>query len=208
MRDRTATSALAFGLFWALFAGTTIPCPAAPFDSVRLAPVAGPTRVPYGWEDFCRRYAAECSGGPLVPVDIELTPEKLKQVERVHKRVNARVKPMPDMKHWGFIDRWSYPTDGKGDCEDFALLKRKLLMKVGFPRQSLLMTVVKDERNEGHAVLTVKTTAGEFVLDNMNDEVKPWNRTAYRFVKRQSQVDQNIWVQIGDPTAAPDYVSR
>ncbi|MGH6936443.1 MAG: transglutaminase-like cysteine peptidase, partial [Methylocella sp.] len=72
----------------------------------------------------------------------------------------------------------------------------------------LLMTVVKDERDEGHAVLTVKTNAGEFVLDNMNDEVKPWDRTGYRFVKRQSQTDQNLWVQLGDPTAAPDYVSR
>jgi predicted transglutaminase-like cysteine proteinase len=42
----------------------------------------------------------------------------------------------------------------------------------------------------------------------LNDEVKPWNRSGYRFVKRQSQTDQNIWLQIGDPTAAPDYVSQ
>ncbi|MCI0735811.1 MAG: transglutaminase-like cysteine peptidase, partial [Beijerinckiaceae bacterium] len=137
-----------------------------------------------------------------------LSPEKLKQIERVHKWVNARVTPVPDMEHWGIIDKWNYPADGKGDCEDFTLLKRKLLMEEGLPRQALLMTIVKDERNEGHAVLTVKTTSGEFVLDNMNDDVKPWSRTGYRFVKRQSQIDQNIWVQIGDPAAVPDYVSR
>ena len=70
------------------------------------------------------------------------------------------------------------------------------------------MTVVKDEHNEGHAILTVKTDSGDFVLDNLNDEVKLWNRTGYHFVKRQSQTDQNVWVRIGDPTAAPDYVSR
>jgi predicted transglutaminase-like cysteine proteinase len=38
--------------------------------------------------------------------------------------------------------------------------------------------------------------------------VKLWSKTGYRFVKRQSQTDQNVWVQIGAPAAAPDYVSR
>ena len=74
-------------------------------------------------------------------------------------------------------------------------IKRKILIDEGFPRQALLMTIVKDEHDEGHAILTVKTNAGDFVLDNLNDEVKPWNRTGYRFVKRQSQTDQNVWLQ-------------
>jgi predicted transglutaminase-like cysteine proteinase len=172
------------------------------------ATVGGPTSVPYGWADFCRRYAGECDGGPLAPLDVNLTPQAMKEIERVDKWVNAHVKPVSDMEHWGVIDQWDYPTDGKGDCEDYALFKRKILMGEGFPRQALLMTVVKDEHDEGHAILTVKTNAGDFVLDNLNDEVKPWNRTGYRFVKRQSQTDQNVWLQIGVPTAAPDYVSQ
>jgi predicted transglutaminase-like cysteine proteinase len=172
------------------------------------APISGPASVPYGWADFCRRYAGECDSGPFAPLDVNLTPKTMKEIERVGKWVNAHVKPVSDIEHWGVIDQWDYPTDGKGDCEDYALFKRKILMGEGFPRQALLMTVVKDGQNEGHAILTVKTNAGEFVLDNLNDEVKPWNRTGYRFVKRQSQPDQNLWVQIGDPTAAPDYVSR
>ncbi len=210
MKYRTATTALAFGLSWASFTGigAEFPCDAAQFDVGRPPPIGGPTTVPYGWDDFCRRYGEECSGGPLQPLNIELTPENLRKIERVQRWVNSLVKPVPDMKHWGIIDKWNYPTDGKGDCEDFALLKRKLLMEEGFPRQSLLMTVVKDEHNEGHAVLTVKTTAGELILDNMNDGVLSWDQTGYRYVKRQSQTDQNIWEQIGDPSAAPDYVSR
>jgi predicted transglutaminase-like cysteine proteinase len=67
------------------------------------------------------------------------------------------------------------------------------------PRQALLITIVRDEMGEGHAVLTVKTTRGEVILDNMNDDIKPWSRTKYRFVKRQSQEDQNVWVGIGAP---------
>jgi predicted transglutaminase-like cysteine proteinase len=182
-------------------AGATSPAP------VLDAPAGGPTSVPYGWANFCLRYSGECDSGPLPPLDVILTPNAMKEIERVDRWVNSHVKPAPDAD-WGVIDKWDYPADGEGDCEDYALFKRKILMEEGFPRQALLMTVVKDERNEGHAVLTVKTNGGEFVLDNMNDEVKPWNRTGYRFVKRQSQTDQNLWVQVGGLTAAPDYVSR
>ncbi|MGC2223042.1 MAG: transglutaminase-like cysteine peptidase [Methylocella sp.] len=144
---------------------------------VSYAPAGGPASVPYGWADFCRRYAGECDGGSLAPLDVNLTPRAMKEIERVDKWVNAHVKPVPDLEHWGVIDQWDYPADGKGDCEDYALFKRKILMDEGFPRQALLMTVVKDEHDEGHAILTVKTNAGEFVLDNLNDEVKSWDRT-------------------------------
>jgi predicted transglutaminase-like cysteine proteinase len=171
-------------------------------------PAGAATEVPYGWAEFCRRYAGECGGGLTPPRDVDLTPEELKMIERVNKWVNSHVKPVSDMEHWGVIDQWDYPYDGTGDCEDYALFKRKILIDEGLPRQALLMTVVRDEHNEGHAVLTVKSDGGDFVLDNLNDDVKLWNKTGYRFVKRQSQTDQNVWVQIGDPAAAPDYVSR
>jgi predicted transglutaminase-like cysteine proteinase len=171
-------------------------------------PAGGATDVPYGWADFCRRYVSECGGGWIPPRDVILTPGKRKMIEGVNKWVNAHVQPISDMEHWGVLDQWDYPYDGTGDCEDYALLKRKILIDEGLPRQALLMTVVRDEQNEGHAVLTVKTDGGDFILDNLNDEVKLWNKTGYRFVKRQSQTNQNVWAQIGDPAAAPDYVSR
>jgi predicted transglutaminase-like cysteine proteinase len=213
LRAWAASSAMALSLMASppeVLSSTAL---AAPADgggtmTASYAPIGGSTSVPYGWADFCRRYAGECDSGPLTSLDVNLTPKAMKEIGRVDRWVNAHVKPVSDMEHWGVIDRWDYPTDGKGDCEDFALFKRKMLIDEGFPRQALLMTVVKDEHNEGHAVLTVKTSAGEFVLDNMTDDVKPWDQTGYRFVKRQSQTDQNMWVQIGDPTAAPAYVSR
>jgi len=209
MKDWTLKPAIALFLLASSLVGLSAAASAAPGPAkVSHAPVGGPASVPYGWADFCRRYAGECDGGPLAPVDVSLTPQAMKEIERVDKWANAHVKPVSDMEHWAVIDQWDYPADGKGDCEDYALFKRKILMDEGFPRQALLMTVVKDKHNEGHAVLTVKTNAGEFVLDNFSDEVKPWDHTGYRFVKRQSQTDQNDWLQIGDPTAAPDYVSQ
>ena len=166
------------------------------------------TLVPYGWFDFCNRYRGECDAPPLPPQDINLTAGALREIAKINLWVNASVKPLSDPDHWNLVDQWDYPIDGYGDCEDYALLKRKLLMERGFPRQALLVTVVKDTHGEGHAILTVRTNRGEFVLDNLNDDVKPWDRTGYRFVKRQSQSDPNVWVSIGEPTDEPAYVSR
>ncbi|HYP58663.1 MAG TPA: transglutaminase-like cysteine peptidase [Beijerinckia sp.] len=180
----------------------------AAIPEATYAAVGDATSVPFGWADFCRRYAGECNHGSSAPLDVNLTAKAMRELERINLWVNKNIEPLSDMDHWGVIDRWDYPLDGKGDCEDFALLKRRFLIEEGFPRQALLMTVVKDDHNDGHAVLTVKTNHGEFVLDNLSNELKPWDRTGYRFVKRQAQYDENVWLQIGEPTAAPDYVSR
>jgi predicted transglutaminase-like cysteine proteinase len=39
------------------------------------------------------------------------------------------------------------------DCEDYVLLKRRMLMQAGWPREALLVTVVRDKKGDGHAVL-------------------------------------------------------
>jgi predicted transglutaminase-like cysteine proteinase len=158
-----------------------------------------PTLTPMGWADFCYRYKTECQAGPARPVDVEATPANIALLDRVNRKVNLQIEPQSDMQHWSAVDRWDLPTDGYGDCEDYALLKRKLLIEAGLPRSALLITIVRDEMNEGHAILTVKTSRGELVLDNMNDDVKLWSRTPYRFIKRQSQEDQNVWITIGAP---------
>ena len=176
--------------------------------NVGFIAVGGKSLVPYGWVDFCQRYKGECDGKPTEAADVNLTPETMKIIRQVNKWVNTNIKPKSDMEHWGVVDQWDYPTDGFGDCEDYALLKRRLLIDEGMPRQALLMTIVKDEHGEGHAILTVKTSKGEYILDNLAAEVKPWTQVPYRFVKRQSQNDQNTWVDIGEPTSAPLIVSR
>jgi predicted transglutaminase-like cysteine proteinase len=102
------------------------------------------------------------------------------------------------------LDHWDYPTDGKGDCKIYALWKRKLLIDAGFPRQALLMTIVRDENGEGHTILTVKTDRGDFILDNMRQDIRSWDLTGYQFYKRQSQADPNVWVAI---TSEPTHVS-
>jgi predicted transglutaminase-like cysteine proteinase len=162
------------------------------------ASVGDTSRAPIGWVDFCADSPKDCSAGPTQPRDIVMTQAAWKDLVRVNRWVNETIKPMTDQEHWGVIERWSYPTDGYGDCEDYVLLKRKMLIEAGWPREALLITVVRDKKGDGHAVLTVKTDKGEFILDNQNESVLAWHDTGYRFVKRQSQADQNVWVALGD----------
>jgi len=170
------------------------------------ATVGETTRAPIGWVEFCGEYKAECDTIPSAPRDVVLTPKAWSDMVKVNAWVNESIQPITDQDHWGVVERWNYPTDGKGDCEDYVLLKRRMLMQAGWPREALLITVVRDKKGDGHAVLTVKTNRGEFILDNQEGEVLAWNKTGYRFVKRQSQSDPNTWVSLGD-TRSPAIVS-
>jgi predicted transglutaminase-like cysteine proteinase len=185
---------------------------AVPYDAhaepQRALPIGPSTSIPAGWVDFCARYRGDCEGPRWVVADITLDSGMRARIERVNKWVNKTIEPVSDAERWGVADRWDYPDNGTGDCEDFVLLKRRLLVADAVPPGALLLTVVKDARNEGHAVLTVRTDKGDFILDNLNDEMKPWDQTGYRFVKRQSQSDPNRWVQLGEPTSSPEFVSR
>ena len=160
------------------------------------------SRAPIGWIEFCAENQRECATRPMEARDVVLTPTAWARPGADQRWVNTKIKPITDMEHWGVVERWSYPDDGYGDCEDYVLLKRRMLIQAGWPRQALLITVVRDKRGDGHAVLTVKTDKGEFILDNQNEEVLLWSETSYRFVKRQSQTDPNIWVSLGDPRPA------
>jgi predicted transglutaminase-like cysteine proteinase len=132
-----------------------------------------------------------------------LSSQAWKDLQRINLWVNTHVKPMTDMEHWGVVERWNYPDDGYGDCEDYVLQKRKMLMQSGWPREALLITVVRDRNGDGHAILTVKTDKGEYILDNQTDDIVLWSDTGYRFVKRQSQSDPNVWVSLGEPRPVP-----
>jgi predicted transglutaminase-like cysteine proteinase len=167
-----------------------------------FAAVGASVRAPVGWLEFCSEYAPECETKSLEARDVVLTTKAWKDLTRVNRWVNDTVKPITDLEHWGVVEQWNYPDDGYGDCEDYVLLKRRMLMQAGWPRQALLITVVRDKRGDGHAVLTVKTDKGEFILDNQNEEILLWSETGYRYVKRQSQNDPNVWLALGEPRPA------
>jgi predicted transglutaminase-like cysteine proteinase len=164
--------------------------------------IYGNAQAPYGFVRFCDGFPDECQGATNSnDARFEATPERLSELDDINRSVNKSIEPATDVEIYGVNELWTLPTD-RGDCEDFALLKRHILIQRGWPASGLLMTVVRDEKNEGHAILTARTTQGDFVLDNKNDEVKLWTQTPYHYVMRQSYINPKVWVSL-DPSDAP-----
>jgi len=161
------------------------------------------TLPPVGFVTFCREWPDECRPGRRFADRVQLTAAKFKVIEAVNTKVNASVQPLTDLELHGKAEWWSYPEDNKGDCEDYVLLKRKMLIERGFPESALLITVARDENNEGHAVLTVRTDKGDLVLDNKRREVMRWADTPYLYVKRQSERNPFVWISLLPPDFAP-----
>ncbi len=159
------------------------------------------------WVTFCETYAAECAVDRNEPARIALTPAIWTTIVAINKRINKAVEPLTDMEHLNVADRWDLAEDGSGDCEDYQLLKRHLLALSGLPRRAMRMTVVIDEKGEGHAVLTLLTDRGDLILDNKTDLVLPWHRTGYVFIKRESQ-DAVAWVSLGGATSPVTTANR
>jgi predicted transglutaminase-like cysteine proteinase len=161
------------------------------------------TNPPVGYEQFCRTFPDDCGPFEPGPARIRLSTEAWRQLVDVNDFVNAAVQPATDMELYGVEEWWTYPLDFRGDCEDYVLLKRKMLIERGWPAASLLITVVRDEEGDGHAVLTVVTSAGDVVLDNQHPEIRLWNDTPYSYLMRQSKSAPDRWVSLRDDRLQP-----
>ncbi len=146
-----------------------------------------------GWSGFCERSPVDCAVDLAESRAIRPSRETLEVIGAVNRYVNRTIDPVTDRERWGVEDVWDFPSDGKGDCEDFQLLKRKLLVEAGIPRRAMRMTVVINELGEGHAVLTVRTDGDDLILDNRTDAILSWSQTGYAFIKRES-ADRTGWV--------------
>jgi predicted transglutaminase-like cysteine proteinase len=56
---------------------------------------------------------------------------------------------------------------------------------------------VATSRDTGvHAALIALTAEGDYVLDNLIDEVRPWTMTDYVWLKRQASDDPTEWRRV------------
>jgi predicted transglutaminase-like cysteine proteinase len=164
--------------------------------------VFGVTAPPYAFVAFCGRMPDECADAPPEVARVQGTDTEIAELDRVNRQVNKEIEPATDMQLYGVVDYWTIPTT-KGDCEDYALLKRQRLIKAGWPASALLMTVVLDEKKEGHAILTARTARGDYLLDNKTDEMVLWNQSPYTFVMRQSYLHARVWMSLDPKQATP-----
>jgi predicted transglutaminase-like cysteine proteinase len=179
----------------ALFAGLSLAAPALAASSMATG---GLTSQPIGHFEFCKVSTPECRIQSIGVPPLMAGEKTMAMVESINVQVNHAIRPETDLEVYGKDEVWAYPK-GVGDCEDYVLLKRKLLMNRGISPANLLITVVRKPDGEGHAILTVRTRKGDFVLDNLDDEMLPWDATGYKFLKRQSSEHTGHWVTIEMP---------
>jgi predicted transglutaminase-like cysteine proteinase len=171
------------------------------------APIGKPSSVPIGWKLFCNAQPDECVPSGTGAQSVKLDSFAWRQLVSINTLANNGIEGVADTDHYdlhrlGIPNWWTYPDDGKGNCNDYSLLKRRLLIEAGWPKAALLLTVVLDHHGDGHLVLTVKTNAGDLILDNLNAEIVRWDETGYTFLKRQSPANPNVWLAIDTKVAA------
>lgn len=180
--------ACALGCALALFTATgaaAAPRPAPPhLEPVRTAP------APAGMGNLCDRQHWACapSRGRA-----EAPEAALELARKVNRSVNTEVREVSDVRQYGREDVWDLPTAQGGDCEDFALAKKKRLIDAGLPAGALMLATVLDRRREHHAVLVLRTASRDFVLDNLTDRMLPWDQTGYSFLRMQDPVAPRRW---------------
>lgn len=191
------------GLFAGLLIALTAIASAASAAALDLTNVAfvqtaaGKTSVPVGHLEFCKARPAECRAHDQVVPATTLTETTWQQLVSVNAYYNQNIVPVTDMDLYRVDEFWTYPN-GYGDCEDFALIKRRDLINAGWHPSTLMIAVVRETNGNGHAVLIARTDRGDLVLDNQNGQILLWNETSYKFLKRQSQAHAGEWVDMID----------
>ena len=134
---------------------------------------------PLGYQIYCLRNKAECrsKGAAVVPYTAKLASD----LQRVNRSVNRSIRFKSDRG-----DVWQASVT-EGDCEDYVLTKRKKLIRMGVSANALRVASVRNSRGERHAVLVVRTSKGELVLDNARSQILPRNKTGYRWVAMSSE---------------------
>lgn len=164
----------------------------SPFMTVGAA-----TTQPMGHVMFCIDQPAACRADGKATGALRLAPALIVRIAEINRLVNTAIRPRSDLSQYGVEERWAYPVR-EGDCEDYALLKQRMLEEVGIPLSDILLTVVRKPNGEGHAVLTLRSTQGDFVLDNLDWRIRSWQETPYTYLKRQDVSDPARWTAIHD----------
>jgi len=148
---------------------------------------------PSGARQLCRQYTWACSTKTSVSMSSQ---QEMQIIQRINRQVNATTRSVTDQSQYRMAERWALPTSRGGDCEDFALLKKRDLIRAGVDPSKLLIATVLDTRRNSHAVLVYRSAAGDLVLDNLTNKIKPWSATRYLFLRMQNPRKPSGWVGV------------
>lgn len=158
-----------------------------------MLPIGAVTSAPDGASNVCNVYVWACAQSGRT---LKIGELKLRELRKVNTRINQSVRSVSDLQQYGIAERWTLPTKGKGDCEDYALYKKYELTRAGFPAEQLLIATLLDLNRASHAVLVVRTGANDLVLDNLTNKIVPWHKTGYTFLRMQDPRKPKRWVSV------------
>lgn len=185
---------------------TLMGTPAMPMPVSTPMPAGTPVaETPEGFISFCLRFSDQCKAEPSQIAQVTVTLQTWHLLNRVNNLVNTNIAPEDDMDHYGRAEYWTIPKDGYGDCEDYALAKRQALIAAGLPELALRVAVVLVPDGARHAVLTVATDNGDYVLDNLRTSIVPWTATGYRWIQRQAANSPMDWVSLQSNGIVPPF---
>jgi predicted transglutaminase-like cysteine proteinase len=159
-----------------------------------------PALAPFQHVRFCIRNPSDCSATSSAENEIRITPEVMVTLRAVNRTVNASIRPMAKIHGANLAEGWEI-APSSGDCNDYAVTKRHVLLEKGLPSNALRLSVTRTSLGQGHLVLVVSTSKGDLVLDNLNPEILPWVGTGYQWLKIQSAADPRLWYNVADPAA-------
>lgn len=140
--------------------------------------------TPLSMQFFCAKHKSECAGGGRG--EVTMTPNLLAVLKHVNGQVNRAIRPQRDT-----ADVWELnPTSG--DCEDYVLSKRSALIRQGVSAGALRIAYTHTRRGEPHAVLVVRTSQGDYVLDNLTNTVKTLRASGYN-IRSMSSPNPTRW---------------
>lgn len=158
-----------------------------------VMPSGKSTLAPFAHIRFCKAHPSECRGSGRSE-RATLTKAKWRELRSVNRAINNAIRPVNDAP--GVInDTWSLAPKS-GDCEDYAITKRHRLIARGWPPSALALAIAIAPGNGNHAVLVIRTDSGDYVLDNLADEVRPWRALGYKWIKVQSAEHPKRWQKI------------
>lgn len=182
----------ATAFFWAA-ATAVIFLISAQDASARFIKPKGTAPAPEGAQAICQTYAWACAASAAKGLG---DGDELEWVAAVNSQINHSVRAIEDDRQYGVADVWTLPTQTGGDCEDFALLKKRELISHGLDPRRLLIATVLDRQRNPHAVLVFRSAQGDLVLDNLTDQIRPWHATKYMFLQMQDPDRPSRWVNV------------
>ena len=170
-------------------------------QGIQLIRFDAPTLAPMAFTQFCLKYPSDCKSGRLLLEGdrIELNDMRRSELETVNRTVNSSIRP--ERNEDGLAGEKWLLSPLRGDCNDYAVTKRHQLIARGWPARTVLLSEVVTVSGEHHLVTVVRTNNGDLVLDNLTDQIKPWSRTPYRWLRIQTPKNPNYWASISERNA-------